>query len=446
MLFLNNYLKSQGLKGGSDSDSDDDEDEDDDDKGALNEDGMDVDWSAMESDDFDGSDTEEDEEDDASDDDGRAAIERLKDDLFAEDEGDAGPSDMSAHEKRMAALSEQIRELETENVGPREWTLMGEATARARPANALLEQDLDFERAARPVPQVTEERVSSIEELVKKRILEVRPPICINPPALTFWPPQNNFDDVQRKRPDVGMAPRKEFELSDQKSQRSLAQLYEDEYTATRAGTSRADDRDGKLAKEHAELEQLWEGISYKLDALCNAHFTPKAVRALVTCPYLVADAPRDAAADEDPDDCERTRCVARERAADGACGGEHARSGGGCGAREQPGARREERDDACREACGAPADEEDACEAARRGRRGAGQGQEQRLGEEGEGARAECREQGARRHRCGQGERARGEGQAEDACGREEAQAVACSCRSMYRSRLVFTDFHIQA
>lgn len=82
---------------------------------------------------------------------------------------------MSAHEKRMAALSEQIRELEMENVGPRDWTLMGEATARSRPSNALLEQDLDFDRAARPVPQVTEEKVSSIEALIKKRILEVRP-------------------------------------------------------------------------------------------------------------------------------------------------------------------------------------------------------------------------------------------------------------------------------
>lgn len=38
------------------------------------------------------------------------------------------------------------------------------------------------------------------------------------------------------------------------------------------------DDRDGKLAKEHEELDKMWDTICYKLDALSNAHFTPKAV------------------------------------------------------------------------------------------------------------------------------------------------------------------------
>jgi U3 small nucleolar RNA-associated protein MPP10 len=67
------------------------------------------------------------------------------------------------------------------------------------------------------------------------------------------------------------------FELQDTKSAQSLAQIYEDEYTATRTGGT-IDDRDGKLQKEHEELEAIWEGISSKLDALSNAHFTPKNV------------------------------------------------------------------------------------------------------------------------------------------------------------------------
>lgn len=69
------------------------------------------------------------------------------------------------------------------------------------------------------------------------------------------------------------------FELQDSKSTQSLAQIYEGEYTAAKAGGLQLDDRDGKLQREHEELEKIWEGITGKLDALCNAHFTPKAVR-----------------------------------------------------------------------------------------------------------------------------------------------------------------------
>ncbi|EJD47644.1 Mpp10 protein [Auricularia subglabra TFB-10046 SS5] len=257
-LLLEKLMKEQGYTPGLAS-LDDDDDSDEDEEG----DGEGMDWDA------EGSSTEEEEEEDGEDeeDSGRAAIERLKDDLFADDDDASGPSDMSTHEKRVAELRAQIAALEEENVAPRAWALMGEAGARARPANALLEEDLEFDRAARPVPAVTEEKVAGLEEMIKQRILE------------------NTFDDVERKRPESELAPsrRAQFEISDQKSQKSLAQLYEDEYSAAASGTATVDDRDGKLAKEHKELEKLWDGICYKLDALCNAHFTPKAPTAKIT-------------------------------------------------------------------------------------------------------------------------------------------------------------------
>lgn len=73
--------------------------------------------------------------------------------------------------------------------------------------------------------------------------------------------------------------PSRLIELDDKKSSRSLAQIYEDEYSSAQAaasGETVIDDRDGKLAKEHEELEKMWSAICYKLDALSNAHFTPK--------------------------------------------------------------------------------------------------------------------------------------------------------------------------
>lgn len=80
---------------------------------------------------------------------------------------------MSAFERRQAELRKQIAELEEENVAPKPWAARGEATAKSRPADSLLAEDLDFERTTRPTPAMTAERVSSIEEMVKTRILEV---------------------------------------------------------------------------------------------------------------------------------------------------------------------------------------------------------------------------------------------------------------------------------
>lgn len=169
---------------------------------------------------------------------------------------------MSTHQKRLSSLREQIAALETENVGQKDWVLLGEADSRARPQNSLLEEDLDFERLSKVVPVITESTVQDLEELIKARILERR------------------FDNVIRLRPveDRPFLPSRFFELSDTKSKESLSQIYENEYVAAQSEVPPGAGRDGKLAKEHEELDKLWEGICHKLDALCNAHFIPKQV------------------------------------------------------------------------------------------------------------------------------------------------------------------------
>lgn len=165
---------------------------------------------------------------------------------------------MTGHEKRQAAIREQITQLEAENVAKKDWTMMGEADIRTRPQNSLLEEDLEFDRVMKPVPVVSEEVVQDLERRIKARILE------------------NLFDDVVRIRPleDKPFLPSRILELQDTKSTQSLAQLYENDYLG-----GAGDDRDGKLKKEHEEIEQKWEKICSKLDALCNAHFVPKQVR-----------------------------------------------------------------------------------------------------------------------------------------------------------------------
>jgi U3 small nucleolar RNA-associated protein MPP10 len=192
---------------------------------------------------------------------------------------------LSSYQQRQAALSAEIKDLEAENVAPKPWTLQGEASARSRPQNALLAADLEFEHVGKIVPIVTEETVKKLEDRIKARIVEVSAKtyrrtiglICI--PCAT----QGRFDDVVRKRETntKPFLPSRMFELKDSQSEKSLAQIYEDEYTAAQAGPSSrpVDDRDGKLAHEHKEIDEMWDGICHKLDALSNAHFTPKQVR-----------------------------------------------------------------------------------------------------------------------------------------------------------------------
>jgi U3 small nucleolar RNA-associated protein MPP10 len=191
------------------------------------------------------------------------AMEHTKEDLFTD--SSPPPTDLSTYAQRQLALREQISQLEAENVADKDWTMMGEATSRSRPLNSLLEEDLEFEHRNRVAKVITEEKVAEIEDIIKRRIVE------------------GQYDDVVRRRAFDAkpFLPSRTFELQDTKSQQSLAQIYEDEYTARANGEGGAalDDRDGKLQKEHKELEAIWEGIADKLDALCNAHFTPKKVK-----------------------------------------------------------------------------------------------------------------------------------------------------------------------
>ncbi|CAE6338770.1 unnamed protein product [Rhizoctonia solani] len=200
-------------------------------------------------------------------------VEPSKNDLFADDdEENESEAGLSTHQKRLAALSAEIQALEAENVAPKPWTMQGEATSRSRPQNALLEADLEFEHVGKVVPIVTEESVKSLEEMIKARIIEGR------------------YDDVVRKR-DVEtkpFLPSRMFELKDTQSEKSLAQIYEDEYTAAASGSKPVDDRDGKLAESHKEITELWDGICYKLDALSNAHFTPKQASFLGSLLFMI--------------------------------------------------------------------------------------------------------------------------------------------------------------
>ena len=168
---------------------------------------------------------------------------------------------LSTHEKQKAAIAAEIRKLEAAAVAKRDWTLSGEARAADRPMNSLIEEDLEFERAGKPIPVITAEVSEGIEALIKRRIIA------------------REFDEVVRRRPEaigsVNETRRGRVELNDTQSKQGLADIYEQEHLA-KSDPNYESTLDKKTKKAHAEIDRLWKEVSGQLDVLSNLHFKPK--------------------------------------------------------------------------------------------------------------------------------------------------------------------------
>ncbi|KAF3323024.1 U3 small nucleolar ribonucleoprotein MPP10 isoform X2 [Carex littledalei] len=174
-----------------------------------------------------------------------------------ENENENDENNLSTHQKESAKLRSTIEEMERANLEPKGWTMIGEVTAGKRPVNSALEVDLDFEHNVKPAPVITEEVTASIEELIKKRIIDGR------------------FDDVERASTLPTKAPRELKEMDESKSKKGLAEIYEEEYAQT-AGLAAAPISVSDDLKKEAEM--LFKKICSKLDALSHFHFAPKPV------------------------------------------------------------------------------------------------------------------------------------------------------------------------
>ena len=85
-----------------------------------------------------------DEEGEEDDDDEKAAR-----NLFDDDEEEQEEDETTEHQKRLERIKAQIEQFEHENIEDKHWTLRGEATAKARPLNSLLEEDLEFDHSSK---------------------------------------------------------------------------------------------------------------------------------------------------------------------------------------------------------------------------------------------------------------------------------------------------------
>ncbi|XP_064949359.1 M phase phosphoprotein 10-like [Musa acuminata AAA Group] len=178
-------------------------------------------------------------------------------DMDIEENDDKGQKILSTHEKELKKLHSKIEQMEKANLEPKSWTMQGEVTAAKRPKNSALEVDLDFEHNVRPAPVITEEVTASLEDIIRKRIIE------------------GHFDDVQRAPTLPSKAPKERKELDENKSKKSLAEIYEEEY-AQKSGLAPAILTVSDTLKNEASL--LFKKLCSKLDALSHFHFAPKPV------------------------------------------------------------------------------------------------------------------------------------------------------------------------
>lgn len=140
--------------------------------------------------------------------------------------------------------------------------MSGEAAAVDRPVNSLLDEQLDFEHAGKPIPVITQEITDSIEELIKRRILA------------------QEFDEVLRRRPDAASVAngtrRGLVEVDDTKSSKGLAEIYEEEHQKNLDPDGFVSKTDEKTQKEEAEIARMWKDLNATLDSLSSWQYRPR--------------------------------------------------------------------------------------------------------------------------------------------------------------------------
>lgn len=145
------------------------------------------------------------------------------------------------------AESKKIASIESQLTAEKPWQLKGEISARSRPVNSLLFEDVHYEQRIK-APIITPESTEALEELIKQRIKDNR-----------FDDPVRKVKPVQTKGPQA-----RQVEVSAERSKVGLAQLYEQELIAK--VTSGQPARDGPEKEVETKLFALFR----KLDALVD--------------------------------------------------------------------------------------------------------------------------------------------------------------------------------
>ncbi|KAG0565406.1 hypothetical protein KC19_8G187700 [Ceratodon purpureus] len=162
---------------------------------------------------------------------------------------------LSSHERQQGKTKRRIEQLEKANSESKDWTMQGEVSASRRSKNSALEVELEFEHGARPAPVITEEVTQSLEDIIRRRIIE------------------ENFDDPQPRLAPATAAPKERIEMDEEKSKKGLGEIYAQEYMES---TGLAVAATPAMEALQAEATILFKNLCHKLDALSHFHFASK--------------------------------------------------------------------------------------------------------------------------------------------------------------------------
>ncbi|XP_068235288.1 U3 small nucleolar ribonucleoprotein protein MPP10-like [Palaemon carinicauda] len=218
-------------------------------------------------------DGEEDEDSDSrvlnSKDDGKEEKESL--DQSAEESGKKVAQLLGLKKKEEKSTFEKERErelmlmstLEEDNIAEKPWFLKGEAVSADRPENSTLEEQLEYNIVARQRPVITEDTTTLVEKIILSRIRS------------------KAWNDVVRKvKPNITpFEYKKKLLLNQEKSKKSLAEIYEEEYLKQQRKSKKQEKKEEELP-EHKEISEKMDNLFEMLDALSNYHYTPKMIAA----------------------------------------------------------------------------------------------------------------------------------------------------------------------
>jgi U3 small nucleolar RNA-associated protein MPP10 len=168
-----------------------------------------------------------------------------------------------------AEMVDKIEKIEDEMMNPKPWEMVGEAMAKDRPVNSLLEVHLDFNAATKLPPVITKETTNQIESLIKQRILDE----LFDDPVLKAASKRKKIGDDQ--------------EMDFSKSKKGLGDMYAEDLTKRLASINPETFLESELAGPDGplkrEIEESSKDLFQILEILCNFHYTPRAPKTEVT-------------------------------------------------------------------------------------------------------------------------------------------------------------------